>query len=88
MLALNFGIKRTRKTPTLDGIPGRKVLFRRRVAWRPALESLDHQWVQVNHGHVVLVHIQYALSRNTRRQRRYRRKRSSLRHLVRHPDNT
>lgn len=68
---------------TFDGVPCSKVLIRWRITWWSTPEPFDNEWIQVNHGHVVFVHLHHALSRNARRQRRDRRERSGLRHLAR-----
>ena len=68
---------------TFDCVPGRKVLIGRRIAWWSTPEPFDNEWIQVNHGHVVFVHLHHALARNARRQRRDRREGSGLRHVGR-----
>lgn len=66
---------------TFYGIPPLIIFVRGCIARWPASESLHDQRVQIDHRKMVLEHILHALSRHTRRQRRYSRKCGRSRHL-------
>jgi hypothetical protein len=70
------------KIVTFDGIPSSKVLVGGCVARWLTLEPFDNEWVQVNHRHVIFVHVEHTLPRDARGQRRDRRERGRLRHCV------
>jgi len=65
---------------TLDGIPHSPVLVCWRIAWWPAFEPFHDQWVQVDHGEMIAVHIKHTLPCDASRQRRNSGEDSSLRH--------